>query len=282
MGTDSDDNALKTHLAAEGLLLCIPEELDFTFQIIEGYDTQEPILARWEGDELSYLLTFEKLPPGWLDAKKWLKGFKRTIKFTSKLFSFKTIAEGDFEAKLSDFRGKYSEYEYIPRGDTDSCRQLVYFIANKESSYVANATLISEEAKNKNIIAEMNKVMESVVPTEKVVSIRTHEKVSSFIGIWRTIYQNENGESIDVLLSLEQGGIFKFREKEERTESISPYTGSWYEANGKPFCVFIFTKPRSDSFRDYSDEAFGLDEDGQLVMEASDRGGQLVFVQLTE
>ena len=94
--------------------------------------------------------------------------------------------------------------------------------------------------------------------------------------------QNDKRESIDVLLVLEQGGTFKFREKEESNERVSPYTGSWYEANGKLCCIFIFTKPRSDSFRDYSDETFELDVDGRLIMEASDRGNQLAFVQLTE
>ncbi len=280
MDAGSGGNELEAHLAADGLLVCIPEELEFTYQVIEGFDASEPVLASWNGEELGYILVFEKLPPGWLDAEKWIKGFLRTIKMTSKLFTFKKGAEGGFDARQSDFRGKYIEYRYVPRGDTDSCYQLVYFIANNESSYVATATAISADAGS--IRTEMSKVIESATPADNIVSIRENEKESGFVGVWQAEYQNNKEESIDVLLSLEPGGVFKFREKEEVTEKVSPYTGSWYESDGKLFCVFIFTKPRSDRFRDYSDEAFWLDGSGQLVMEVSERGEELAFVQLQD
>jgi hypothetical protein len=267
-------------LVAENLMVSIPDDLDFTHQIIEHFDTKEPVLASWNGDELEYFVAFQKLPPGWLDAKKWINGYKRSMKVISKFFSFKTIAEGDVHPKPSDYAGMYCEIEFIQRGDTDVSQQVVYFIANKESSYIAVAS--PTQKSTKEIRIDMNRVIETVSSAENVVTLRSKQASADYTGIWHSEYLNNKSESIDVLLLLDQDTTFKFRERLENSDIVSPYTGAWYEASGKLFCAFMYSKPHTDRFRRYGDEEFSVNEHGQLIMSASDRGAQLVFTRMED
>jgi hypothetical protein len=282
MGESSEDIELTALLVAENLMVSIPDDLDFTYQIIEYFDTKEPVLASWNGEDLEYFVAFQKLPPGWLDAKKWLNGYKRTLKAISKFFSFKTIAEGHLQPKSSDYVGMYCEIEFIERGDTDISQQVVYFIANKEVSYIAVVSPIPAQKSIEEIRMDMNRVMESVSSAENVVTLRSKQLPSGYIGIWHGEYLNNKGELIDVLLLIEQDTTFKFREKLENSDLVSPSTGAWYEASGKLFCSFIYGMPHTDRFRTYGNEEFLENDIGQLVMSESDRGAQLIFTRMEE
>jgi len=279
-GEASEDIESIAILVAENLIVSIPDDLDFTHQIIDHFDTQEPVLASWNGEELEYFVAFQKLPPGWLDAKKWLNGYKRSMKVISKFFSFKTIAEGFVHPESSDYAGMYCEIEFIERGDTDVSRQVVYFVANKESSYIAIASPIQKSTEEIRI--DMNRVIETVSSAENVVTFRSQQVSSGYTGIWHGEYLNSKSEPIDVLLLLEQDTTFKFRENLVDTDIVSPYTGAWYEASGKLFCTFMYAKPHTDRFRVYSDEEFSENENGQLIMRASDRGTQLVLTRMED
>ena len=81
---------------------------------------------------------------------------------------------------------------------------------------------------------------------------------------------------------MDQDTTFKFRERLENSDIVSPYTGAWYEASGKLFCAFMYSKPHTDRFRRYGDEEFSVTERGQLIMSASDRGAQLVFTRMED
>ena len=276
----SSNMELTAILVAENLMVSIPDGLDFTYQAIESFDAHEPVLASWDGEDLEYFVAFQKLPPGWLNPKKWLNGYKRTMKVISKFFSFKTIAEGDVHPKSSGYIGMFCEIEYIERGDTDLSQQLVYFIANKESSYFAVATPIQKSTEEIRI--EMNRVIETVSSAGNVVTLRSPQVPTGYTGIWHGEYLNNKNESIDVLLLLDQDTTFKFRERIESSDIVSPYTGAWYEARGKLYCTFMYSKPHTDRFRIYGDEECSENENGQLIMSASDRGGQLVFTRMED
>jgi hypothetical protein len=274
----SENMGFTAILVAENLIVSIPDDLDFTHQIVEQFDTQEPVLASWAGDDLEYFVAFQKLPPGWLDGKKWLNGYKRSMKAISKFFSFKKIIEGDIHPKSSGYVGMYCEIEFVERGDTDVSQQIVYFIANNESSFVAVVSPIQRSSED--IRMDMNRVIETVSSAENVVTLRSRQVSFDYKGIWHCEYLNSNRKLIDVQLLLEQNTTFKFSERLENTDTVCPYTGAWYEANGKLFCIFIYAKPHTDSFRTYGDEEFSVNENGQLVMRESERGAQLVFTKV--
>jgi hypothetical protein len=73
--TDSNETSDADVVVERGLALYFPEHLDLTHQIVPEYDTLKPVVAGWRGDDLIYLISFLKLPPGWLDFEVWFNGF---------------------------------------------------------------------------------------------------------------------------------------------------------------------------------------------------------------
>jgi hypothetical protein len=130
-----------------GLTVEPPETLDLTLQVIPSYDPKKKVLAGWNGKTLQYFGTAQRLPPEWLSADKYLAGLVRDLRAASAHGAFTSGRTGSYKA-LGGLSGTYLEYSLVVRGQSKSTRQVVHFLTDSKTSFIAFVTLVDDTAKD--------------------------------------------------------------------------------------------------------------------------------------
>lgn len=266
----------------EGLILNISSDLDMTYQTLEFYDPDELVLAGWSDQTLRYFVTFFKMPDGWTDHGVWLKGFKRDIKFASKLFSFKVLDEQAFHIDQKNVQIQILDYRTFLRGENSERRSVVAFITDGDAAYMLACSSITNNDEDFGAIkSEFMGILRGCNIDKRVQPI--HRPVQHFaVGIWRGEYINSNGNSVDSLLQFIDDSTFKFREKDLVTEKVLAFTGCWHEADGILHCSFMYTKPTGGCFRHYAEERFSILNVEEILLEQGNNVPKTVYRKLHE
>lgn len=130
---------------AQGLAIEPGEELDLTYQVIESYDKTEKVLAGWNGEELRYLITLEKMPPGLVNGEAHLVALERDIRRLSAGKSYQAGRRGNYET-AAGLKGNYAEYRFTMRGSEAPSQQVAHFLTDGKSAFLTIATAMQEAA----------------------------------------------------------------------------------------------------------------------------------------
>lgn len=243
-------------VVADKLAIEILETLDFTYQVIPSYDETEEVLARWDNDELQYFVAFSKLPPGWLNADVWIKGFIRDITAASEKRTLKILNKGSF-ASTSAYNLDYLEVSYVLKGATDSSPQLIHFITDHKNSFLAFTTPISK-IKMENVSLEVSNILKTThVPTLNVVPliIKNEDK---YLGLWVGNYKDKLNRDVNVIFELKKDLTFA-RKETMKNESDAAYTGIWSISGNLLNWTYLYGKPTSqDRKSSETDEIISL------------------------
>lgn len=176
--TNVSSNSL---IVENGLLITPPKTLDLTYQTIPSYDETQKLLVGWEGENLQYFISFSKLPPGWLEADVWFAGLKRDLKAASNSNEITIIKEGNFKS-IGKLNGSYIEYQYTLKGEETPIHQVANFLSDNSSSYIAFATLSSNNA-SKNMLSDTISVLKTADISSSSFSTQVRNE-DKYVGNW--------------------------------------------------------------------------------------------------
>lgn len=263
----------ETQVVADGLAVELLESLDLTYQTIPDYDT-ENVLAGWNGDEFKYFVTFSKLPPGWLDADVWVAGFTRDINAASEGGSLRILDRGNFKSS-GGHDLSYIEISFIPKGEKDEQYQLVHFITDHESSYLAFATPVSESGitKLRSEVCNILKTSHSPPPNITPLIRRNEDR---YIGLWAGSYENDLKGAVEIIFELKKDLTFARKEVME-DENYTVYTGVW-SVNGNTLnWTYLYGKPTSQGSKSTETDTIASFDGETLVLRSEDENTKIIL-----
>lgn len=235
-----------SQVVADGLAIDLLENLDITYQIIPDYDETEYVVAGWSGDEFQYLLTFTKLPPGWLDADKWVSGYTRDINAASEAGSFKILNTGNYKSD-GEYSLNYIEISFIPKDEKESRKQLVHFITDNKNSYVAFASPTSASGEDKLQSEVISILKTSHLPTSNIVPLIVKNE-DKYLGLWSGHYVDKDNNTVQVMFELKTDLTFARKETiEGKVDSVN--TGIWSVSNNEFSWTYLYGKPTNQDSR---------------------------------
>ncbi|WP_428036082.1 hypothetical protein [Amphritea sp.] len=238
-------------VVADGLAIELLESLDITYQIVPDYDDTENVIVGWNGDEFQYFIAFSKLPPGWLDADVWIAGFIRDINAASERDTVRILDRGSNKSQ-GGYDLTYIKISFTPKGEQEPQIQLIHFITDQKSSYLAFATPVSVDGESKLGTEVMSILQTSRSPASNVTPlIRKNE--DRFFGVWVGGYEDKLKGHVEVIFELKPDLTFTRKEVVEG-EKDSVYSGVWSISNNVLSWIYLYGKPTSQ-------ESKSLEED---------------------
>jgi len=232
----------ESQVVADGLAIELLETLDLTYQIVPDYDDTESVVAGWDGDEFQYFVAFSKLPPGWLDAEVWIAGFTRDINAASERNSLEVLGRGSFKSS-GGYDLSYIEITFIPKGELEPQYQLVHYITDHKSSYLAFATPTSEsdEAKLRSEVISILKTSHS--PASNITPL-VRKNEDRYLGLWIGDYEDSQNRNVEVIFELKNDLTFA-RKEVIAGEKEAVYTGVWSISKNTLSWTYLYGKPTS-------------------------------------
>lgn len=230
-------------------------------------------VAGWDGDEFQYFVAFSKLPPGWLDADVWVAGFTRDMNASGKRRSFKVLDRGSYKS-IAGHELTYIEISFIPKGDQEPQEQLVHFITDRISSYLAFASAISESGKDK-LGSEVKGILKtSHAPGSNITPlIRRNE--DRYIGIWAGSYIDDENRSVEVSFELKPDLTFARKDVIEG-ESDGIYTGVWLSSNDTLSWTYVYGKPTTQSSKTVETDSISSFTGDTMVLTSESSKSELI------
>ena len=251
-------------VVADGLAIELLESLDITYQIVPDYDDTDNVIAGWNGDEFQYFIAFSKLPPGWLDADVWIAGFTRDINAASERNTFRILDRGSNKSK-GGYDLTYIKISFTPKGEQEPQIQLIHFITDQKSSYLAFATPVSVDGESKLGTEVMSILQTSRSPASNVTPlIRKNE--DRFFGVWVGGYEDKLKGHVEVIFELKPDLTFTRKEVVEG-EKDSVYSGVWSISNNVLNWTYLYGKPTSqESKSSEEDEISSFTGDAMVLI----------------
>ena len=261
-------------VVADGLAIELLETLDITYQIVPDYDDTENVIVGWDGDEFQYFIAFSKLPPGWLDADVWIEGFTRDINAAGERNTFRDLDRGSNKSK-GGYDLTYINISFIPKGEQKPQIQLIHFITDQKSSYLAFATPVSIAGESKLGTEVISILQTSHSPASNVTPlIRRNE--DRFFGVWVGGYEDSLKGPVEVVFELKPDLTFTRKEVVEG-EKDGVYTGVWSISNNILSWTYLYGTPTSqDSKTSDTDEISSFTGDA-MVLISEDSQSRLVM-----
>lgn len=222
-----------------GLSLKPPADLDLTFQVVPAYDEKEKVIARWNGDELQYFVSVNRLPAGYLDAKSYLAGFERDLKGA---WSALVIGRKSSYKAKGGLSGTVVEYSKPAKGDAPGVTLIVHFVADSKASFIATATPIAPGAVAP-AFDETVRMFESAALLKPGVDpgpVARNE--DELVGKWTSEDSLPDGRKISSTLELKQDLSFASTVSMQG-KAIFSATGVWSKSAEGVHWTYIYTSP---------------------------------------
>jgi hypothetical protein len=264
------DVASSEPLDLGGLTVEPPETLDLTFQVIPSYDPKQKVLAGWNGKTLQYLIgTAKRLPPEWLDANKYLAGLARDLRAASAHGSFESWRTGNYKS-AGGLNGTYMEYSIVLRGESKAQRQVVHFLTDSKTAFIAVATLTDDTARDK--ILEESVAIFRTAALGGAAPIANNSDESKLFGKWVGEEHTPDGKTVVSHTELKSDLSF-VSDIGIGGKAVLRSSGIWSVEGKELTWNYMYSSPElPESARTETDEIESVDN--QTLVTVSKRSGQ--------
>lgn len=263
-----------SQVVADRLAIELLETLDLTYQIVPDYDDTESVVAGWNGDELQYFVAFSKLPPGWLDADVWIAGFTRDINAASERNSLDVLDRGSHKSS-GGYELTYIQISFIPKGKYESQIQLVYFITDRNNSYLAFATPTVESGEDK-LRSEVISILKTTHAPASNITPLVRKNEDRYIGIWVGEYVDEQNRNVEVVFELKSDLAFS-RKEVIPGEKDGVYSGVWSISHETLSWTYLYGKPTSQESKSAETDTISSITGDTMVLISNDSKIELVM-----
>jgi hypothetical protein len=209
---------------AQGLAIEPGEELDLTYQVIESYDKTEKVLAGWNGEELRYLITLEKMPPGLVDGESHLLALERDIRRLSANKTYQSGRKGNYET-AAGLEGNYAEYRFTMRGSEEPSRQVAHFLTDGKSAFLTIATAV-QEAAAASMLDESITIFRTASFQQGVDEAPPKKNEDILVGKWSGTAQTPDGKTMTTRVDLNTDLSFT-GESTVEGKRVQAFAGVW-------------------------------------------------------
>ncbi len=179
---------------AQGLAIEPAEDLDITYQVVATFDKTEKVIAGWTGDDLQYIITMEKMPPGLVDGAAHLVALQRDIRRLSAGNSFKAGRKGSYETSAG-LSGNYLEYTFAMRGSEGASSQIAHFLSDGKTAFLTIATAMRD-----GVVPRMFDESIAIFKTASFQQVADQappkKNEDILVGKWSGTAQTEDGKTI--------------------------------------------------------------------------------------
>lgn len=268
----------KAQIVADGLAIELLESLDLKYQVVPDYDEQENVVTGWDGDQFLYLVAFNKLPPGWINACVWIEGFSRDIQSASKSGSFNIVDCGCLQSG-GGFDLSYILISYTLTGEDEPITQLVCHMTDHLNAYSAYATPVSELS-NEQLGSEVLSILKTAHSSSSNVIYLNRKKEERYIGYWHGSYVDDLHRNVEVGFHLMRDLTFVSKEIVEG-ERHNIYSGVWSITKNVISWEYLYGGPASQKRKTSEvDEIRRFTGDTLLLV--SQISGRELFMRRTE
>ena len=274
--TSYSDAASSEPLDLGGLTVDPPKNLDLTFQVIPSYDPKQNVLAGWDGKTLQYVIgRAKKLPPEWLDANKYLAAFVRDLRAASMPDTFESGRTGNYKS-AGGLNGTYMEYSSVLRGQSKARPQVVHFLTDSNTAFIAFVTPVDETARDKmldeSIAIFRTAAFGGIVPMDGTVAMADDSDAKQLFGKWVAEEHTPDGRVVVSHTELKSDLTFT-SDMSIGGKSVFHASGLW-SVNGKELTWnYMHSSPElPESARTDTDEIEHVDQ--RTLVTLSKRSGQ--------
>lgn len=222
-----------------GLSIEPPESLDLTYQVVPAYDEKAKVIARWDGEQLQYLVNVSKLPPGYLDAKSYLGRLERDVQ---KAWSALVVGRQSTYTARNGLTGTVVEFSKPGKADTPALTLVTHFITDGKSSYIATASPIGRTPITQ-VFDETVRILESATTITPISDTgRAPSSEDEMLGIWTSEDSLPDGRRISSRVELNADLSFKTTAAVNGTTFFTA-TGVWSRNAGNIHWIYIYANP---------------------------------------
>jgi hypothetical protein len=255
---------------AQGLAIEPDEELDLTYQVIESYDKTEKVLAGWNGEELRYLITLEKMPPGLVDGEAHLVALEGDIRKLGAANSYQAGRKGNYET-AAGLKGNYAEYRFTMRGSEEPSRQVAHFLTDGKSAFLTIATAV-QEAVAPGMLDESIAIFRTASFQQGVDEAPPKKNEDILVGKWSGTARTPDGKTVITHVDLNTDLSFT-GESTVDGKRVLAFTGIWSLSDKELSWEYVNTRPPM-SEESKSDVDTVESYDGKEMVLVSKRTGQ--------
>lgn len=166
----------------EGLAVDPDDTLDLTYQVVPDFDEHQKVLAGWEGDKLRYVVTVEKLPPGWLEAQKYFQVLVRDLRATGR--TVEPGRTGEYKAR-SSLTGRYLELRLRSSAQGVTTTQIAHFLTNGRVAFIAFANAVGADSAERTLDESQRLFKTASLPGNAPSVAPQVSNETPYIGTWR-------------------------------------------------------------------------------------------------
>lgn len=263
----------------EGIEIEPPSSLDITYQVIPFYDAQEKVLASWKGDELQFYVTFEALPPQYVDPDAYSQALVKDLK---KVWGSVDVGRQATYPGVQGFNGTALELGKPATGNGKPIRMVMHFITDGKRSYIAFATAVADATVTQDqLLQESAELLHTVhsTPVGKPVPERTYEG-AEMIGDWVIQEEQPDGRLLIARIRLNSDGSFA-NKVSFNGKQIFDSSGVWHRKGNALYWTYLYSVPElQQSLREDMDEILSAKDD-QVVVKSSLSGKQRVMMRVS-
>lgn len=269
----------ETQIVARGLAIELPEHLDLTYQIIPEYDEREYVLAGWNGEDLLYFMTFEKLPSGWLEADRWFAGLMRDLRAASGGKPVDVLDRGSYPS-AGAYSIHYMEYRFNLDGGPETQHQIASFLGDSGNSYVVSSTLVDAAAAGQMHAETVDILKTARAPTANVTPLKRHDE-DNYIGTWTAETGAGHGDILVTLIELKKDLSFTMQ-RHLNDEPVIAYSGAWSSSDGSIHLTYLYRDPDTPAYElPEPDRVLAFDGES-MVLVAGDAGADRIFRRIPD
>lgn len=257
-----------------GLAVDPDVSLDLTYQVIPDYDPLEKVVAGWIEGRLQYFVTVQRLPPEWSDHNKYFQGFVRDLRAAGRLVE--TGESGSYRT-TSPLTGHYLQIHSKPAPRASTVKQLVHFIGDGKTAFLAIATLV-EKGDEGRMLQETKRLFQSVSLPEGIAIGDAGSKAESpYVGTWVWNGPSPNGVSVFYTMTLNSDLSFSV-EMKMGGKVVFVGAGVW-QLSGKALTWrYLRSQPQLPEDKREDDDEIVSHDRGRLVLRSRSSGMERTFL----
>jgi hypothetical protein len=249
--------------------------LDLTFQVVPSYDPDEKVLAGWAGDKLLYLVTMERLPPGWINPDKYFQGLVSDLRASGR--NVEAARSGKYKGS-STLSGQFLELRHKSVSQAAGVSQAAHFLTDGKVAFIAFATLMDKSAEDRMLEETTLLFKSAFLPTGESAQVAKARSESSYVGSWQWSGAAPNGNPAAAAMILKEDLSFSTQVKMQGVVVFNA-VGVWSVSGRKLLWTYMRSEPPlPDDKKEDEDEIVSLDRD-RLVLRSKLSGKEREFLR---
>lgn len=232
-----------------GLALDPDDSLALTYQVVPQYDEHEKVIAGWLNEKLQYMIVVERLPPGYLDAERYLQLLVHDLRSQGRKVEPGRYGQYKTDAGLA---GRYLEFASRGSAKDAPTAQIAYHLSDGKLAFFAVVTTVGD--------APADRVLDETRRLFQTASLPANAPPLPVVGDWAFAGTAPDGRPATATLAVKDDRTFA-SEVRIGDEFVLRASGHWSASDRR----ITWTYEKSDpplpaNLREDEDEIVSIDD----------------------